>query len=284
MAMLKTQLAGATLPLGCHWSGSRSLKARIAMLKQPLPPRRRRAIGLGAMLVLSLAAGFSAWSAQPARPPAESSLRYRVAMQVDVDGERHEFLVEEKAGAPFSVAAGEGAARWRGKFSLMPEQDGRVVVDGQLWRGGEAMARPKRVVSLGKQAAIGVSSRDGASVFRLGLQVDAVEAGPQTGTTGNAAVADTTALDASRLPPPKYPAEAVANRQSGKVVLIVDVGADGKPVDVQVEKAEPTGVFEQAAVAAARQWRFAPAIQDGKPVPGRVRVPIDFAIDDAPQG
>jgi beta-lactamase regulating signal transducer with metallopeptidase domain len=36
-AMLKTQLAGFGLPVGCHWQSSHPLKERIQMLKQPLP-------------------------------------------------------------------------------------------------------------------------------------------------------------------------------------------------------------------------------------------------------
>lgn len=69
-AMLKTQLAGFGLPVGCHWQSSHPLKERISMLKHTLPgPRRRRA---AAALVLSLAAvaSLAAWAAQPPVPEA----------------------------------------------------------------------------------------------------------------------------------------------------------------------------------------------------------------------
>jgi hypothetical protein len=42
-AMLKTQLAGFGLPVGCHWQSSHPLKERIEMLKQPLPARDAQA-------------------------------------------------------------------------------------------------------------------------------------------------------------------------------------------------------------------------------------------------
>lgn len=62
-------------------------------------------------------------------------------------------------------------------------------------------------------------------------------------------------------------------------MLLVDVAADGSVTDVEVERAEPAGVFDAAAVAAARQWRFQPAMEEGRAVPGRVRVPVDFRAD-----
>jgi TonB family protein len=80
----------------------------------------------------------------------------------------------------------------------------------------------------------------------------------------------------NQLAPPKYPAAAVANKVSGKVVLLVDVAADGRVTDAHVEKSEPAGVFDQAALDAARDWKIKPAMKDGKPVAGRVRVPVDF--------
>ena len=67
-AMLKTQLAGFGLPVGCHWQSSHPLKERISMLKQTLPgPRRRRA---AAALIVGLAAtaSLAAWAAQPTAP------------------------------------------------------------------------------------------------------------------------------------------------------------------------------------------------------------------------
>ena len=84
--------------------------------------------------------------------------------------------------------------------------------------------------------------------------------------------------DGNVLTPPKYPADAVANKVSGKVVLLVDVAADGSVTDAQVETSEPAGVFDQAALGAAKDWKIKPAMKDGKPVAGRVRVPVDFDV------
>lgn len=80
------------------------------------------------------------------------------------------------------------------------------------------------------------------------------------------------------LPAPGYPEAAVAQRVSGKVVLLIDIDKTGTPTRVVVESSKPAGVFDQAAVDAAKQWQFSPAIEDGKPVAGRVRVPVEFEI------
>ena len=83
--------------------------------------------------------------------------------------------------------------------------------------------------------------------------------------------------DVNRTPAPKYPAAAAAKKIGGRVVLEIDIDATGRPVNVEVVKSEPAGVFDQATVDAARQWRFKPEIENGKSVAGRVRVPVDFA-------
>ena len=84
---------------------------------------------------------------------------------------------------------------------------------------------------------------------------------------------------ANRMPPPRYPKSAVEQGIDGTVVLIVSIDEYGQPLDVVVEKSEPAGVFDQAAMDAAMQWRFTPEMKGGRNVPGRVRVPIRFEAD-----
>ena len=81
------------------------------------------------------------------------------------------------------------------------------------------------------------------------------------------------------MQPPKYPAAAVEQKISGRVLLLIDIDASGNPTAIEVEKAEPAGVFEEQAVAAAWNWKFEPEIKGGKAVASRVRVPVDFKID-----
>lgn len=91
-----------------------------------------------------------------------------------------------------------------------------------------------------------------------------------------AAPAPTVDASSMRTEPPRYPGEALASRISGEVVLLIDIDATGTPTNVVVEQSEPAGVFDQASVDAALKWRFAPAVEDGQPVAGRLRVPVEF--------
>jgi beta-lactamase regulating signal transducer with metallopeptidase domain len=68
-ALLKAQLAPASLPLGCVWT-SRSgahLRERIAMLGRASLDRRSAVAGAATIVVLSLTSGYAAWAQQPER-------------------------------------------------------------------------------------------------------------------------------------------------------------------------------------------------------------------------
>ena len=54
----------------------------------------------------------------------------------------------------------------------------------------------------------------------------------------------------------RYPMDALRSGVTGKVDLDFRVAADGSVRDVRILHAQPSGVFEQAATAAIRQWHF----------------------------
>ena len=110
------------------------------------------------------------------------------------------------------------------------------------------------------------------SVLALGCAFAAWAAQPQE------AAAPVASRDVGRVstPPPKYPGYAFEHNLDGLIVLIVDVAPDGSVAKAVVERSEPTGVFDAAALEAVRKWRFTPAMKDGKPVASRVRVPVEF--------
>jgi len=83
--------------------------------------------------------------------------------------------------------------------------------------------------------------------------------------------------------PPKYPEEAVRNKQSAELMFKVLVDEHGVPQSVDIEQSDPPAaekVFAQASIDAIMQWRFNPAIKDGKPHDGYVQVPITFSLKD----
>ena len=80
-------------------------------------------------------------------------------------------------------------------------------------------------------------------------------------------------------PAMKYPAEALRNNETGKVVVRIEVGADGEPTAVSIVTRSGSRSLDRAAVQAAKGWRFRPAQQNGRTVPAAVEVPIVFSLD-----
>jgi TonB family protein len=84
---------------------------------------------------------------------------------------------------------------------------------------------------------------------------------------------------------PVYPAAARAEGIEGAVVVEYRVSAEGEVRDPRVVRAEPPGVFDQAALAAVRTWRYRPHRPDGEAVevPG-VRSTLRFRLGEAYEG
>ena len=68
-ALLKTQLAPASLPLGCYWPmrSPNLLRERIQMLARETPGAARKIIGLCALVGLGSATALASWAAEPNR-------------------------------------------------------------------------------------------------------------------------------------------------------------------------------------------------------------------------
>lgn len=74
-----------------------------------------------------------------------------------------------------------------------------------------------------------------------------------------------------------FPPEMLDAGQGGRVVMEVDLGADGSVTNVRVvESAGPA--FDMAAVAAVRQFTFSPAEVDGAPAPVRLQYAYEFFL------
>jgi len=78
---------------------------------------------------------------------------------------------------------------------------------------------------------------------------------------------------------PQYPPRALQRGRSGHVTLRFTIAADGRTKDIEVVESS-SSVFEDAAVAALSQWRYAPHIANGTAVerPG-VQTTIQFAVN-----
>jgi periplasmic protein TonB len=75
---------------------------------------------------------------------------------------------------------------------------------------------------------------------------------------------------------PKYPPAALRSGIGGTVLVRAEVDAAGNPVTVTVAKRSGNRDLDRAAVNAVRNWRFEPAMRDGKATASVVQVPVDF--------
>ena len=78
---------------------------------------------------------------------------------------------------------------------------------------------------------------------------------------------------------PVYPPDATQRGVSGSVTLTLKLDETGAVQDVTVTAATPLGVFDQSALDAFKQARFAPAQKDGRAVKSLVVIKVRYALE-----
>jgi len=78
-------------------------------------------------------------------------------------------------------------------------------------------------------------------------------------------------------PDPSYSEEARKANYQGTVVLWTVIGPDGRPRDIKIARSLGMGLDEKA-IEALRQWKFEPAMLNGRPVPVQINVEINFRL------
>jgi peptide/nickel transport system substrate-binding protein len=75
---------------------------------------------------------------------------------------------------------------------------------------------------------------------------------------------------------PSYPDAARAVGASGRVVVRVSVGVDGKVTNATILASFGNPACEAAALSAAKKWEFTPATKDGVPFEQKISIPFTF--------
>lgn len=275
-AMLKAHLVGIPLPVGCHWTQHHPLKERIAMLKHPLRSRTRRFAAAALVMLLVAGTGIAAWAAQPAaQAQGAHDFHYRIGATLEVDGERQDVVLRDWPGRKVGFASTTKAGRaWRIELTVDPtQQPGQVKLSGDISVDDKPVSKPVLLGRLDQEMRIEVTPPDGSSTFALSMIVSRHDGAPGPD-----------AASVPKQPAPAYPEEAKARGQSGLVVLKLRVGPDGRVREAIVESSEPAGLFDEASLAAARQWTFEPPTEHGMRGEGWVRVPIRYDVDGDPDG
>ncbi len=78
-------------------------------------------------------------------------------------------------------------------------------------------------------------------------------------------------------PEPEFSEEARKAKAAGNVLVYLQVDAQGRPTHVHVLRGIGLGLDEKA-VEAVRQYKFKPALEDGRPVPVEMNVEVNFQI------
>ena len=74
----------------------------------------------------------------------------------------------------------------------------------------------------------------------------------------------------------EYPREARQRGRAGSLLVAVLVGVDGIPVRHRIIAADPPLIFDAAINEAMPQFRFAPAMRDGKPTEYETHLTLNF--------
>jgi periplasmic protein TonB len=78
-------------------------------------------------------------------------------------------------------------------------------------------------------------------------------------------------------PDPEYSEEARKAKYQGTVVLWLVVDPYGRPQNLRVARSLGLGLDEKA-IEAVRQWKFEPAMKDGRPVAVQINVEVNFRL------
>jgi protein TonB len=127
-----------------------------------------------------------------------------------------------------------------------------------------------------------------AAARQLGVDGDVVAALERDIANATASPASTGARTAPRLVrtryvAPQYPAAALKQGLTGSVRLRLAVNAEGQVSEAMVVQASPPGIFDAAAVNAARKWRFKAIGPKGSEVHATATVDMLFKPEDAQQ-
>jgi protein TonB len=73
-----------------------------------------------------------------------------------------------------------------------------------------------------------------------------------------------------------YPEKALLYRTAGTVIVTFYINERGGVDRIELGAAKPPGIFEEAALEAARALQFSPALRNGRPVKSRKTIEVTF--------
>lgn len=319
-ALLRSSSAFPAAPLGCPAFGTHPLKERITMLTRPLPSLNRRLSGLALSIALGLGFAGIAWSQQAPRPADAELLDIQLELSIEggpVQTPRVITPTGQDFGVRLQAPDGQS---WSFDLVAERVQQDQFEVSGQIRREGELTDQPSLRLREGVPGRMTLDKPDGSSVYALGLTVQsgaeiappppppappappasAAPPAPPAPPAPEAPAAAAPAPTSRALPmvvseppqgenteatyrtlrPPKYPSEAIQQRQEGEALLRVQVLPDGSAGDLQIERSSGSEFLDKAALEAVANWTFHAAKREGRAVESLIVVPVRFSLDE----
>ena len=180
-----------------------------------------------------------------AEPAGDSALDYLLKLQTD---------------APNAAGLSQAWDEWLAEQSARARQ----AIATRSWAAGETAL-----------AAMTAAPRGAAAVGLLREQLET----ERLQTQYLAAATPAGELNLLDAPPAVYPPDALRLNIQGWVELEFVVDRTGRPKNAVAVAAEPTGRFDQAALAAVAKYRYAPFERGGHVYERRVRIRIRFALN-----
>ena len=80
-------------------------------------------------------------------------------------------------------------------------------------------------------------------------------------------------------PKPTYPVQALRAHEQGTVLVLAQVNVDGQVTDARVVGRSGSTILDRAAPNEVRQWKFEPALHNGRPVVASIQVPVNYRLN-----
>jgi periplasmic protein TonB len=185
------------------------------------------------------------------------ALQQIVPPQIVVRNEQPKLVVEPKVVAAPELRLADNHMPNLGNPSAVPMPS--APPSNGVGAGGGLGSGSGTGVGIGQGAGVGAGSRGGigGGVFKVGGGISA----PQAIST----------------PDPEYTEEARTAKTQGTCVLWLIVDDKGVPRNIRVVRGLGFGL-DAKAIQAVQQWRFQPAVKDGRPVNVQISVEVGFHL------
>lgn len=212
--------------------------------------------------------------------------RFEEAMSASRGEQAAVALAQFKSAVPNDARVAEFQSRWtklHTEILRAQQQEAQQKRLAEEQAAREAAAAEQKKTREAKAVAVEAERRAQLALeqeARKKLEAEAAEKAAalaaQSSTSGHSSAALQNSLKRKYYVAPEYPREALDKALGGVVKLSFTVTAKGETQNIQIESAEPAKVFDAAAIAAVKRWRYEPLTIDGVPTDVPVRLAIRF--------